>query len=158
MRRCYRVALEADADYYEIQHRQANGTWASLGKIAANNQKKYTYWHTNPRAGENIYRLKQVDTDGQFNYSNVVSALFKNEYDLISIHPNPIRQGTLHINHLPANCYLKIRDIQGRLIRNIEATAYELEVSIDDLKAGVYFIEVFDEGVGLVKTERLVRL
>jgi hypothetical protein len=69
------TASEINNDYFEIE-RSANGvTFETIGIIkGANNkqQHQYEYRDEHPFVGINYYRLKQVDTDGKFAYSDII--------------------------------------------------------------------------------------
>src|SRR6185503_5732519 len=63
------------------------------------------------------YRLKQVDIDGQFSYSDVI-ALDCNNRSHINVHPNPAQSSiTVSFNEV-ADCYVSVNiiDYTGRLV------------------------------------------
>jgi len=61
-----------------IEYSTNAAAFTKIGTVSAtgnsNNTGSYTFTHKNPQNGINYYRLKMVDADGKFTYSNVVSA------------------------------------------------------------------------------------
>jgi len=97
--------------------------------------------------GENYYRLKILDIDGSFTYSNIRLVRIRNGETIVTIYPNPaVGQERLTLKWLPQSdletTYLNIVDLHGRnLHRKIifEGTNY---VRLPDLLDGVYYIIV----------------
>lgn len=54
-------------------------------------ERSYTWRDLKPAAGLNIYRLRQVDTDGTVSYSPIVQARVAEEQAAAIIYPNPAR-------------------------------------------------------------------
>jgi hypothetical protein len=64
----------------------------------------------------------------------------KNITDNFIIYPNPVSYGQeIHIENLPENYELLIIDLQGKIVRSMEAAPV---ISPGDLDPGIYFIEV----------------
>ena len=51
--------------------------------------QQYTFTDKQPAAGINYYRLKQVDEDGRFLFSNILNINFPSGKLLYSLYPNP---------------------------------------------------------------------
>ena len=87
-------AFELDLDHFEIE-RSANGiNYRTLTAIAGTNNSnttiKYSYTDIYPLIGLNYYRLKALDSKGQFVYSNVVVIKINTTDNLyLTIYPNP---------------------------------------------------------------------
>lgn len=47
----------------------------------------YSFQDNIPRAGINYYRLRQIDNDGQFEYSGIIA--INNDSGIFAIYPNP---------------------------------------------------------------------
>jgi|GEM_PF-3118262 len=111
------------------------------------------------------YRLKQIDNDGKFTYSNVVAVeIFPassapTEFSLSQNYPNPFNPITKIRYSIPSNpsslaprpVSLKVYDILGSevaILVNEEKTAGHYEVVFDgtNLQSGVYFYKLIGEG------------
>ena len=118
---------------------QNNNQWETIGFVNgngnSNSPKNYAFEDKNPEGvGEINYRLKQIDNDGQFEYSNIISVNFSvNNFELYQNYPNPFNPSTIISFKLPitGNVTLKVYDILGS----------EIETLVDECKeAGVYSV------------------
>ena len=87
------TASEINNDYFDVKRYNPNtGSFESIGEInGAGNYttiEHYNFLDLNPHKGENIYRIKQVDFDLQFDYSNIQTVLFIPNL-ASAIFPNP---------------------------------------------------------------------
>jgi hypothetical protein len=95
--------------------------------------------------------LKQVDSNGDFEYSKIISIANPTVTDVLVLYPNPVansEQVSLQINSAEDNAYLvTIHDVQGKILaRNEYATVKginELPVLQHiHLARGMYFVRV----------------
>jgi hypothetical protein len=87
------TASEINNDYFIVE-RSANGSdWEEIKRIngAGNSTQTISYSETdnNPLAGVSYYRLKQVDYDGKFSYSDIKAINIEQDTTFVSIFPNP---------------------------------------------------------------------
>jgi len=86
------TASELNNRGFEIQRSGNAKDWKKIAWVAGAETselaQQYTYVDRNPETGINYYRLKQIDLDEQFEYSNLVSVEFREKGNLILI-PNP---------------------------------------------------------------------
>lgn len=145
---------------FEVE-RSTNGiTWTKLGYIASiankNNLKNnYQYTDNNPVNGKNMYRLKQLDIDGKYEYSTVRTVWFENGSNDISIHPNPAKE-SITISGLLGNENIQVYDIVGKLVQSAKAKESTLTISIDNFTDGVYFIRVINPN-GTVSAHKFIK-
>ncbi len=156
---------ERDNDYFEVE-RSVNGTdYEVINKVkgAGNTQMETQYYveDPNPFVGINYYRLKQVDFDGNFKYSEVKSVnILDDAYDLMSVFPNPADNVTEVIFNSYDNkgAILKLVKMDGQTIIHtpIETVkgANRISVDLSGQEKGVYFIVVTTEKK--VFTEKLI--
>lgn len=103
--------------------------------------------------------MKQVDHNGQFEYSDVI-AIEKSAIGKII--PNPAEHFfriTIGNDMSSLGGILSVTDMQGRLIKRIDisqGTPNLLEVSINDMKQGVYQVTLHSRAGILVSTQRLM--
>lgn len=91
------TASEYNNDYFEVQRSEDGVTFETIGRVEGNGTSQirhdYQLMDAEPLIGTNYYRLKQVDIDGAFEYSNVVSANFAQIAEsMISVFPNPTQK------------------------------------------------------------------
>lgn len=83
---------ELNNDYFSLEHAGKDGEFSSFLQVAGNGNKtvqtKYHAVHTNPVYGENYYRLRQFDYDGNNSLSDV-RRIFISSKGQLQIYPNP---------------------------------------------------------------------
>ena len=129
--------------------------WEKIGFVEghgnSNSPKSYAFTDI-PQGGTKFqYRLKQIDTDGKYEYSSVVSINLNspNQYALNQNYPNPFNPSTVITYSIPvsSNVTLKVYDILGRLIttlvnENQQAGSYTVNFDARDLSNGIYFYKI----------------
>ncbi len=116
------TASEFNNDGFAIE-RSANGNnWIQIGFVAgqgnSNQLANYKFIDRQPLYGENYYRLRQIDYNGSFNYSEVI--VLRNESDKVEFRafPNPSdHEVTVNIN-IPNGVegLIQVQDYLGRFI------------------------------------------
>ena len=133
--------------------------WQKIGFVQgsgnSNSLKEYYFVDKTVSNGTYLYRLKQIDNDGGFNYSQEVEVKVEaipTEFALVQNYPNPFNPTTVIRYQLPTDSYvtLKLCDILGREVAtlvneqkapgNYEVTfnASSVEHGIN-IASGVYF-------------------
>jgi len=149
----WNTASERDNDYFLLE-RSADGTYfETIGKIDSKNEIKeannYKFDDHNPGSGLNIYRLKQYDTDGKFNYSHAITLTKNGAADFVKLLPNPISSGqvsTIQILASEKESYqILVVDMAGKTLirKQLETTSglNEIELSPKNiLPKGIYTV------------------
>ncbi len=96
---------EVNNDYFEVERSFDGKTWEIIGMVdgAGNSNQihKYQYIDHHPDPGMNYYRLKQMDYNGQYEYSSIEKVNIDLNYEM-RLYPNPTHdQLTLHIANEP---------------------------------------------------------
>lgn len=130
----------------------SNRQWAKIGFVSgsgtSNSPKNYFFTDQHLFAGQYAYRLKQINTDGTFKYSQEVEVVIKapHMFALEQNYPNPFNPTTMISYQLPANGYvtLKVYDMLGRevttLVNEVKSPGtYEVNFDGSKLSNGVYF-------------------
>ena len=141
------TSIEHLVDHFEIQKSVDNSSFQNFALVAAVGEsetlKSYSAIDKNPTGGLNFYRLKEVDKDGNFYYSPVVSVKF-NQPEGLEIYPNPAGNYTNIISSKGPIQELSVFDVTGKLLRNETLTSgqtrYQLNTS--GFSPGVYIITV----------------
>ena len=152
------TATELNNNGFEVQ-RAVNSEFHSIGFVQGHgtttNIQNYSFVDQNVVAGKYTYRLKQVDFNGTFAYSNVVEVeiLSVKEFVLEQNYPNPFNPGTT-INFslaVDSKVSLKIFDVLGQEVATLvngQLAAGNHPVSFDasSLNSGVYFYRIDANG------------
>lgn len=134
---------------FEIHHSIDGTRWAELSFINGNGttqeEQYYDYTDKFPQEGFNYYRLKQIDTDGAFDFSYVVVVNCRNEINDLSfeIGPNPASD---YLNYWFGEngepVTISIFDANGRRIAMYSKQPEHGTISVVELNAGIYFIQM----------------
>ncbi|PWT88454.1 MAG: hypothetical protein C5B54_10630, partial [Acidobacteria bacterium] len=154
------VYTEYNVNHYEIE-RSANGVqqFATVGRTPANNQSEYEWLDVSPMNGNNFYRIKSVDIDGNISYSIIIRVNFSHDGD-ISVYPNPAQKG--HVSFQSANLQkgtytLKIINSNGQEVykQNFvhEGGAFSETISLPaGIKSGMYSLQLITGNEVRIKT------
>jgi len=142
------------------QQIKSNEEWKTIGFVNGNGtsteKNNYAFLDENLESGKYKYRLKQIDFDGSFEYSNEIEVEIgvPDEFALYQNYPNPFNPSTkirysvsfaeTHRHVSQQNVLLKIYDVLGKEIAtlvNEEKPPGEYEVEFDgkELASGIYF-------------------
>lgn len=149
----WRTSSETNNDYFEIQRSPFGNNWTTLERIkgqgTTSSESIYKHYDKTPLEGTAYYRLKQVDLDGTFSYSQTRTIVFSSkEEELISIFPNPAKGQVNVLIHTASASTIKINliDLQGQTVQALDHVlsrgANQLTLPLDGLAAGLYFISI----------------
>jgi hypothetical protein len=148
----WRTETEVNNYGFEIECAQKNMEWKKIGFVEglgnSNSPKNYNYMDlVNVSSGNLYYRLKQIDNDGTYEYSDIVSVLISvpNEYRLSQNYPNPFNPVTRIEINIPQTqlVSLKVYNILGEFVSEIinevkEAGKYSVVFNASGLPSGIY--------------------
>ncbi len=120
-----------------------------IGNVAATGGGNYSFTDNNPIANRTYYRLKMMDMDGKFTYSNVIWINFT-ETTNISFYPNPVTQtATLNIgnNANLIRTQAKLTNANGRLFKLITIAHYQEQLDMVTLPPGLYVLKMKDGSI-----------
>ncbi len=125
------------------------------GSITTDQVKNYEFTDANPLPGVSFYRLKQVDIDGRFSYSKIITIRNDLTTGAIKIFPSPFHENlNISINALrPDQLHITIVDQTGRIVssQQINVTAginsFNIGSGLGNLNSGVFIIEVSGETI-----------
>ncbi len=139
---------------FEIEISRDGSSFLLLGTVAsqgnASHEQYYNYLHLKPLAGVSYYRLKQVDMDGRFQYSKVVSLNIETKTARPFVYPVPAKNKvTINFGQLVSKGEIEIFSVDMKWIRreSINGPALTKDINISNLAKGVYFIR-YSHGTG----------
>ena len=138
----WRTATEMNNSGFEIQRSKDGIEWERIGwqegQGNTTTPQTYSYRDPNPIFGTSYYRLKQVDFNGDAEYSNVVSLRYIRNG--VTVYPNPVKERlSLHTDY-GAIQQIVIYDSTGRQVNQIAKPLNNIDVSI--LPKGIYIIKI----------------
>ncbi|HSW54189.1 MAG TPA: T9SS type A sorting domain-containing protein, partial [Ignavibacteriaceae bacterium] len=163
------TVTETNNSGFEIERASSSTTprqegWETIGFIpgfgTTTEPKSYSFIDENVTTGIYKYRLKQIDFDGSFEYSNEIEVdvdFTPKEFVLYQNYPNPFNPKTVISYQLPVsgNVTLKVYDILGNEVVTLvneekQPGVYEVEFNtrvshsgeVRNLSSGIYFYQL----------------
>ena len=144
------TATEKNNRGFEVQHSLDAIHFENVGFVQGNGttqqQHNYQFVHKNLASGTHYYRLRQVDNDGNSEFSgvrslNIGTAATERTFN---IYPNP-NSGKFTITGSEALGKIKLYDALGQLIYTNTVNDKVHSISLENLADGAYLIIVGDQ-------------
>jgi hypothetical protein len=148
------TADETNNAYFTVE-RSSNGVdFESIGTVvgAGNSDvtNNYSLTDKKPLAGNNFYRLKQTDFNGEFSLSEIKRAFFEFKFTplIFSLYPNPVSIGEmLTLNYsvgAESKINIKVVSMSGQLLSNMDETIYpesgNIKIDTSHLQRGLNIV------------------
>lgn len=153
------TASEINNERFDIEHRTNNTPFEKIGEVEGNattlRVSNYDFKHKKPTFGINYYRLKQVDFDERFQYTNVASVTVQNKETRISeFYPNPSTNGVVSLNYTSiekTNLAVSVYSANGEILmmkkNEISNGENRLNFDFSSLSRGVYFVRLSNSNI-----------
>ncbi|QQS37023.1 MAG: T9SS type A sorting domain-containing protein [Ignavibacteriales bacterium] len=151
---------EINSFSFDVERLSGSENWVSVSKIPAggnsNSPLNYSFTDKELNPGKYSYRLKMIDADGQFEYSQTVEAeiLVPDEFALKQNYPNPFNPTTKISFNLPeeSEVQLSVYNALGQKVIDLvnqqyPAGFYETDFNGSNLTSGIYFFTLNAQGL-----------
>lgn len=156
----WETAQELSFNHFEVERSTDGISFKKIGSVPGGN-RAYSYTDVPEERTTYYYRLKMVDNDGQFKYSNTIRINMKKKTDL-SVTPNPFKDAVKVNLQSPVTttAQLTIIAADGRIIlkKAVSIQKGTNTINLDGLGgmgAGVYVLQVqsedFTESLKVIK-------
>jgi hypothetical protein len=159
------TASEINNSHFIIERSEDLKSWINKGKLKGNGTinriSSYRFLDniSDVTTTSIYYRIKQVDLNGNYEYSSVQPIIlntFRNAQSII-LYPNPATD-KLKINHAFAQeLKVEIRDLNGKIVYQNVHYASDSEIDLQEISAGFYIVKLY-ENEHLIHTEKLLKL
>ncbi|HMZ34742.1 MAG TPA: T9SS type A sorting domain-containing protein, partial [Chitinophagales bacterium] len=150
------TASELNTDRFEVEKSLDNSSWSLIGsKEAAGNSNQslnYDFTDNEPIVGNNYYRLKILDNDGTFKFSNIINIPISEAVinGFSRIYPNPTG-GQLNVELQATTAYetkITTYDVVGKKVQEKNISLVKglnsLLFDFSDLAKGTYLLQFTD--------------
>ncbi|MFC4262896.1 T9SS type A sorting domain-containing protein [Ferruginibacter yonginensis] len=141
------TAAEINLSRYELEYSLNGNTYKYITTVAARNastQQTYSYFQApNDGVATYYYRLKIVEADGSFTYSNV-SIINEKRAVKVSVSPNPTVD-VVRATGLVAGNQVTVFDATGKKVAQQLATNNTATISLVGKSTGIYYLIVTDK-------------
>lgn len=138
----WKTADEVNFSHFNIEKSTDAKHWSVLSKIFSTPSNQYAFADNNLTHSKIYYRLKMVDIDDSYTYSEIRSISLKDYSPVFSLYPNPVTN-TLYISDLNVKDIknLKLYDQSG-VIRLSSTGLKENKIDLHSLSNGLYFVRI----------------
>lgn len=149
------TASEINNSGFEVERKSSNTGWVKVGFVqgagTTTETQKYAFTDKNLAVDTYSYRLKQIDFDGTFEYSNVVEVGVESPavFELAQNYPNPFNPTTNITYFIPVETKVKLSvySINGELVRELVndiqgAGSYTVNFDASNLASGMYIYRI----------------
>ncbi len=162
----WQTASEAKNKGFEVLRSNDNANFSPIGFVNSKAQNgntseelNYSFIDRTAKAGENYYKLKQVDLDGSEQpFDKVVSVKLGFDDNSVVAFPNPttkyviVNAGTADYEAIKYELF----DVSGKKVLSENAKATEQELSLSSLPASIYYLRI-SKNNELQKTVKLIK-
>lgn len=149
------TAMERNAARFEVERSEDGASFAKIGEVKAagntSSNSRYSFTDNNVinniRSNQAFYRLKMVNRDGSFEYSEVRSISFDENGTTVAVYPNPFN-GTLSIElnaEITKVDYVVVTDVYGKEVMSLNTPLNgSNKITLDQmsgLATGVYIVK-----------------
>lgn len=143
----WKTSEEINFSSFDIEYSTNGKTYFPVGTVAGKNSNTgniYSFNYT-PQAGTGYYRLKMIDQDNRFEYSNIITVRTQCKLNpAITLHPNPTTH-TAYIDGLQQGSIIKVYGTNGQLLTERKTTKTTEEINLSDRPSGTYTILIINE-------------
>lgn len=146
----WKTADEKELTGFRVEQSTDLRTWNELTFVSAYNIRginNYAATDAKPYEGINYYRLKMINKDGSFTYSDIHNISFR--HDEFSINPNPARsEFLLRCKGFVDN--VALTDIAGKQVAFYPVSANAasgIKINLSSVPPGTYVVRIYRKGI-----------
>ncbi len=167
------TATEINNRGFEVQRSESGGQrpeWEKVGYAAGfgttTEPKSYKFTDDKATTGKYRYRLKQIDFNGAFKYSNEieVNVELPLQFSLSQNYPNPFNPSTLIKYSIPDDGFVRLgvynilgQEVEELVNGNLRAGNHEIIFNAQGLASGVYYYRLESDNNAAVKKLLLLK-
>ncbi len=165
------TATELNNRGFNIERSSEKNEWRTIGFIegkgTTSEPQHYLYSDrlSDVKSNKLYYRLKQIDNDGTYKYSNIVEVgIAPSSFTLSQNYPNPFNPSTKIKYSIPqsSKVVVKVFDMLGKEVTTLvneekQAGTYELTWNAQDMPSGVYTYSIKAGSYTAVKKMVLIK-
>ena len=141
---------ETGTSFYELERSSDGINFTDIAKINAlgnsTSSKDYTYLDENVGNQNWYYRLRMVDMNGNFNYSNIISINRNTDKSVVKVYPNPATDKIVVTHNKTSNAILNMYNVEGQLVHSekLNPSSVATQIGINNFSNGFYSVIIID--------------
>lgn len=154
---------EIKNNYFDVQRCADGENFLKLLMLtvagSSNSAGRQNYQAIDPAPFSNVtyYRLKQVNKDGTFAYSNVIALVTRGANNHFILSPNPFA-ASISIKPSGQNPFVvKIFDMSGRQVTESSSPGNQASVDLSTLAAGMYLLQLYSKDGNFIQSVKITK-
>lgn len=138
------TATESNSKYYDVEAGSDGSTFNKVGEVKSKNSltgASYSYIDNGLTNGITYFRLKAVDNDGKFTYSQIVTVITNCNSSSLSVSPNPA-SNLVKVQGMLAGSRMQLFDANGKKLTEFTAISTNQTINVSMYANGVYILRV----------------
>jgi hypothetical protein len=145
----WNVATEANVKNYEVEKSADGRNYNKIGQVKATNSNSYSFTDIQASTGIVYYRIKNVDNDGKFKYSTVLT--YDNGRTVLQFKAFPTAtKGLVTFQHpaVRGAATITVSTLDGRILKSIAPGRGSINtpVELSQFPSGTYLLRYQGEG------------
>ncbi len=159
----WKVTNEINIVQYEVERSVNGNDFTTIGIIVTNSfiENQYRFSDHQPASGNNFYRIKYMEVNGEWKYTAIVRVAIKEEG--MTVFPNPVKDNIIHLqlNNYPLGKYrVKLMNQAGQIvyegkIQNTSLSSHHSIIPKKLLTTGIYDLQVTGED-NIITTKKII--
>ena len=167
----WKTASEVNNDHFDIEVATSTNSYGELqfrkiGEVAghgtSNHENNYNFIDKEAgKIGIRYYRLKQIDLDGKYSYSQIKTVMFDGEQlNAGPVYPNPTFDEIFIpvVSSTDMKLTVSVYSITGQLLFNsshhAELGESKIHIDASSLSSGIYLVKILDENGAILEVRR----
>lgn len=144
--------------HFEIERSAEGQYWDRIGAVNALSEtvslQQFQFLDDSILNGKNYYRLRIVDQDGTYSFSNIIiiETVFASKFELF---PNP-SSGQIFIHARYDPILVEVLDMNQRVVSNYDSEGFQDGIDVSKLADGLYFVRCWDR-FGNFEIEKMIK-
>ncbi|MBS1495477.1 MAG: T9SS type A sorting domain-containing protein [Bacteroidetes bacterium] len=153
----WKTANEINVNHFEVERSTDGLTFSVIKSLSAKNQQQNSYTITDVPGNQLwsepqfYYRIKQVDNNRLYKYSNIVRVNWISKMD-VSIAPNPVKDKVMITTSARVK-EIQLLNMNGQLIKTWRPSASQ-QYSVANIAAGLYYLRLINDTI--IQTEKIL--
>ncbi|MDP4263258.1 MAG: PQQ-dependent sugar dehydrogenase [Bacteroidota bacterium] len=159
----WEAVTDEQHDHFEVERSSDGNTFISLGKTVA--APPYKFIDASVQAGNNFYRVKQVNKDGKAIYSNEIKIVYDPAKAVVTTYPNPVPDYLdIKISAVKrTQVSITLTGIEGKVMYKktsfFDPGTNDLKIDMQKMSSQVYILNILDNtNKEVLLTQKLLKL
>ncbi len=152
----WEAITDANHDYFIIEKSADGNSFYEMGRLI---HLPFSFIDRYPFAGNNYYRIKSVDKNGEFIYSKIINVIYKPLVWTVTLYPNPVKNElNLQMKNLMADhMTIIVTDIQGRIYYYQPGVVGDIKINTSTWPAQLYILKGVNSSNEILGIQKFVR-